>query len=170
MKTPFRMVILGALGCGKTHYMLKMLEEDYMNHFDYIFMLCLMLEDNKTYQNWKYLYVFVIACEHHEVDNSLQMIVNFVKNTNSFIILDNCAASQSVKNRTSQLIKLAFHGRHKGFSTIVSTQQLTSIAKGYRENMSKLVTFYNPDADDKYIIFRKYMRHVENEEKDEKKN
>jgi hypothetical protein len=31
-----------------------------------------------------------------------------------------------------------------GISTIVLTQHLTSIAKPYRENISKLVTFYNP--------------------------
>ena len=86
-------------------------------------------------QDWKYLKdpdVFAIACDHDKVENTLQEIVKFAKNTNSLVILDDCAASQSVKNRTSELVKLAFHGRHIGLSTIVITQQLTSIAKPYR--------------------------------------
>ena len=160
METPFHMIILGMTACGKTHYLLKMLEEDYKGHFDYIFIVCPTLEDNKAYQNWKYLDdpdVFPIACEHDEVDDKLQTIVKLAKNTNSLMILDDCASSQSVKNRTSELVKLAFHGRHKGFSTIVITQQLTSITKPYRENISKIVTFYNPDSEDEQVLFSKYM-------------
>ena len=143
MKTPFHMIIVGMTACGETHYLLKMLEEEYKNHFDYIFIVCPTLEDNKTYQNWKYLEdpdVFVIACDHDKVEEILREIVKFAKNTNSLIILDDCAASKDVKNRTSELVKLAFSGRHIGLSTIVITQQLTSIAKPYRMNISKLVT------------------------------
>ena len=122
MEIPFHMIITGMTACGKTHYLLKMLEEDYKGHFDYIFIVCPTFEDNKTYQNWKYLAdsdVFPIACEHDEVENKLQTIVKLAKNTNSLIILDDCASSRSVKNRTSELVKLAFHGRHIGLSTIV---------------------------------------------------
>ena len=87
-----------------------------------------------------------------------------VKNTNSLTILDDCASSQSVKNRTSELVKLAFHGRHIGFSTIVITQQLTSITKPYKENLSKIVTFYIPAAEDEQVLFRKYMANVKNKD------
>ena len=106
------MIILGMTACGKTHYLLKMLEEDYKGDFDYIFIMCPTLEDNKTYQNWKYLDdpdVFPIACEHDEVDDKLKTIVKLASNTYSLIILDDCAASRTVKNRTSELVNLAFH-------------------------------------------------------------
>ena len=52
MKTPFHMIIVGMKACGKTHYLLEMLEEEYKNNFDYIFIVCPTLQDNKTYQNW----------------------------------------------------------------------------------------------------------------------
>ena len=122
--------------------------------------MCPTFEDNKTYQNWKYLAdpdVFPIACEHDEVENKLQTIVKFAKNTNSLIILDDCASSQSVKNRTSELVKLAFHGRHIGLSTIVITQQLISIAKPYRMNISKLIIFYSGRKDDRRDIFENHL-------------
>ena len=99
--------------CGKTHYLLEMLEKEYKNHFDYIFIVCPTLEDNKTYQNWKYLEdpdVFELPCDHDKVEEILKDIKNFAKNTNSLIILDDCAASKDVKNRTSELVKLGFTG------------------------------------------------------------
>ena len=93
-------------------------------------------------------------------------IVAYARGTNSLIILDDCAASKDVKNRTSELVKLAFSGRHIGLSTIVVTQQLTSIAKPYRMNISKLVTFYNAcrDNNTKYI-FNNYLSIEKDEEK-----
>ena len=101
------MIIVGMTACGKTHYLLEMLEKEYKNHFDYIFIVCPTLEDNKTYQNWKYLKdfdVFKLPCHHNEVEEILRQIVTFAKNTNSLVILDDCAASKDVKNRTSELV------------------------------------------------------------------
>jgi hypothetical protein len=42
-------------------------------------------------------------------------------------------------------------------STIVITQQMTSITKPYRQNISKLVTFYNPNRQDMKIILDEYL-------------
>ena len=84
MNTPFHMIIVGMTACGKTHYLLEMLEQDYKNHFDYISIICPTLGGNKTYQNWKYLNdpdVFELACAHDDVEKILQDIVNFAKNT-----------------------------------------------------------------------------------------
>lgn len=160
METPFNMIILGMTGCGKTYYLLKMLEEDYHKHFDYIFLICPTFKDNKTYQNWKYLKdpdIFALPCDQDDVEYYLRQVTYVADGTNSLIILDDCASSESVKKRTSELVRLGFSRRHKGFSTIVITQQLTSIAKPYREQISKIVSFYNPDAEDEQVLFRKYM-------------
>lgn len=144
--------------CGKTHYLLKMLQQEYKNHFDYIFVVCPTFKYNKTYQNWKYLNdpdVFAIACDIDKVEETIRGIVEFASEKNSLVILDDCASSESTKKRTSELVKLAFFGRHRGFSTIVISQQLTSVAKPYREQISKIVSFFNADAEDEQIIFKK---------------
>ena len=70
-----------------------------------------------------------------------------------------------MKNRTSELVKPAFHGRHIGLSTIVITQQLTSIAKPYRMNVSKAVFFYTARKDDRRDIFENYLCVEKQEEK-----
>ena len=95
MGTQFHMLIAGMAACGKTHYLLKMLEEDFKEYFDYVFIVCPTLLENSTYQNWKYLredpVVFALPCDHDKVDSYLETIVKFAKGTNSLMILDNCA-------------------------------------------------------------------------------
>ncbi len=123
-------MIVGMTGCGKTYYLLNMLARDYMRHFDYIFFICPTYFWNHTYQNWEYkdsAKFYPIPCDQNSVDDFLKYIVNNFKGTNSLIILDDCAASQTVKNRVSELVKLAFSARHYGLSTIVITQQMTTV-------------------------------------------
>ena len=166
---PFNMIIVGKTGCGKTKYLLDMLEEDYMGVFDYIFLICPTFKNNKTYRSWKYEsdedYI-VIPCSQKHVDYWLDYVVQSYEGNNSLIILDDCAGGNSVKSRTSELVKLGFSARHYGFSMIVITQQLTSIAKAYRDNMTKLVTFYNPRKKDMQEIFDDYLGGVTKEEED----
>ena len=112
-----------------------------------MFFVCPTFLENKTYQEWKYLKdpdAFAVPCDHDYVETILETIVGFAKGTNSLIVLDDCASSQTVKNRASELVTLTFHGRHIGLSTTVVTQQLTSIAKPYRMNVSKWCSFTPP--------------------------
>ena len=154
------MIIVGMTCCGKTKYILDMLEKEFYKHFDYIFLICPTFEWNKTYENWKYDrdedYI-MIPCDQHYVESYLKYVVNYAAGTNSLIILDDCASVKFVKNRTSELVKLAFSSRHFNLSTIIITQQLTSIAKPYMENISKLVTFYNPNRKDMAEIIDEYL-------------
>ena len=158
--SPFNMLIVGKTACGKTKYLLDMLEEEYKGFFEYIFLICPTFEYNKTYRCWKYEKdedYMVIPCDQDHVEYWLEYVTKNYKGTNSLIILDDCASGKSVKNRTGVLVKLAYSARHYGFSTIVITQQLTSIAKAYRENISKLVTFYNPNKKDMQEMFNDFL-------------
>ena len=170
MESPFNMIICGMTNCGKTYYLLNMLETQFNKHFDYIILICPTFSWNETYQQWKYIKdsdLFAIECDQDKVDKILHIVQEIFKGTNSLIILDDCASSQDVKNRTSELVKLAFSARHFGLSTIVITQQLNSISKPYRDNVARVVTFYNPDEDDMNVIFRRYLGHSS---KSERKN
>jgi len=86
--------------------------------------------------------------------NDWLKLISFVfDGTNSLIILDDCAASRDVKQRTNELVNLAFSARHRGISAWVITQQMTSIAKTFRENIAALVLFYTPSLIDMKIVF-----------------
>ena len=162
METPFNMIICGMTNYGKTFYLLNMLGKQFNKHFDYIISICPTFSYNKTYQEWKYIKdsdLFAIECDQDKVDKIRHIVQEIFKGTNSLIILDDCASSQDVKNRTSELVKLAFSARHYSLSTIVITQQLTSISKPYRDNVARVISFYNPDEDDMNVIFRRYLGH-----------
>ena len=81
------------------------------------------------------------------------------------MILDDCAVSGDVKRRTSGLVDLAFSGRHIGISLWVLTQQLTSIAKPFRENLGCIVAFHNPDKDSTDKLFSSFGSGNDREQK-----
>ena len=73
MESPFNMIIVGMTNCGKTFYLLNMLENEYKNHFDFW---------NKTYQEWRYIDdedVIPIECDHDNVDKFLHIIPRSTK-------------------------------------------------------------------------------------------
>ena len=162
------MIICGMTSSGKTYHLTKMLEKYFMNHFDFIILICPTFSWNKTYQQWKYIKdpdLVTTECEQKHVNKILHVIQIIFMGTNSLIILDDCASSQDVKNRTGEIVKLAFSARHYGLSTIVITQQLTSISKPYRDTISGVVSFYNPNQDDMKVIFHSYLGHTSKSER-----
>ena len=62
-----------------------------------------------------------------------------------------------MKSQTSELVKLGFLGRHHGIDTIVLIQQLTSIAKAYRENLTFLIAFHMPGKRDVKVIVDDFL-------------
>ena len=46
---PFNAIISGCTNCGKTHFILDMLETYYRHHFENIIIFCPTFEHNKTY-------------------------------------------------------------------------------------------------------------------------
>ena len=100
--------------------------------------------------------VYVLICEQHQVEIWLKLASFAFEGLKTLIVLDDCAASKDVKGRTGELVKLGFSARHAGISVWVLTQQLSSIAKPFRENMATIVLFYTPSAKTTKAIFEEY--------------
>ena len=97
----------------------------HMNQFDFIILICPTFEYNITYKIWNYLShpdFLAIQCDQDNVDIILNHVSDVYKGTNSIIILDDCASSKNLKNRTSEIVKLGFSARHYRLSTIIITQ------------------------------------------------
>ena len=71
-------------------------------------------------------------------------------------IFHNCAASKDVKGRTGELGALGFSARHANISVCVLTQELSNIAKPFRESVAELVLFYPPSGKTTKAIFEKH--------------
>ena len=100
----------------------------------------------------------------HEIEGWLKLARYFFEKTNTLYVLDDCAASKDVKGRTSQLVNLGFCARHDGISVWVLTQQITSIAKPFRENVAAIVLFYTPLGKTTKAIFEDYAGEITHDE------
>ena len=109
-------------------------------------------------------HIVVIACLQHEIEDWLRVASYFFAGTNTLFVLDDCAASKDVKGRTGQLVNLGFSARHDGISVWVLTQQITSIAKPYRDNIAAIVLFYTPSSKTTKAIFEDYAGELTHEE------
>ena len=157
-KLPFNALIVGPTNSGKTQYLLNQLRGPFRGKFDYIVLLCPTFVKNTTYARFvdRDPHIFVIVCLQHEIEDWLKLASFFFAGTNTLFILDDCAASKDVKGRTSQLVNLGFSARHDGISVWVLTQQITSIAKPFRENVAAIVLFYTPSSKTTKAIFEDY--------------
>ena len=156
---------------GKTHYVLDLLESQYKNKFDYVFIVCPTFHYNKTYLERKFIYddqdvvPLILGDKLNEV---LEELFNRYKDQSeqTLIIIDDCANLYDAKLKATALTKLAFHGRHANISTWILTQKYNAIVKDFRENISMLVLFYDKDKESREAAFNENDIGLSREEKD----
>ena len=137
---------------------MNQLSGPFRGKFDYILLICPTFAHNRTLYRFaeKDPRLGVIICKQHQVETWLKLASFAFEGDNTLIILDDCASSKDVKNRTGELVKLAFSARHVGISVWVMAQQLSSIAKPFRENVAAIVIFYMPSTKTRKAIFEEY--------------
>ena len=111
MQTPFNMIVVGFTSCGKTHYLLRLLETEYKNQFENIFLLCPTFVHNKTYQEWKFVNdddVIVVPCDQDEVECYLKKVTSYAEGTNSLIVIGQLCklASRKEPNERTRQIRI----------------------------------------------------------------
>ena len=155
---PFNALIVGPTNCGKTQLLVNQLCGPFCGKFDYVVLICPTFAYNKTLYRFaeRDPLLYVIICEQQQVEIWLKAVSIYFEGANTLIVLDDCAASKDVKGRTGELVKLGFSARHAGISVWVLTQQLSSIAKPFRENVAAIVLFYTPSAKTTKAIFEEY--------------
>ena len=141
---PFNELIIGPTNSSKTQFLVYQLCGPFCGKVDYIVLMCPTFAYNRTLYRFadRDPRLYVIICEQHQVEIILKLASLAFEGTNTLILLDDCAASKDVKGRTGKLVKLGFSARHAGISVWVLTQQLSSIAKLFRENVSAIVFFF----------------------------
>ena len=161
-KLPFNALIIGQTNLGKMQYLVNQLRGPFRGKFDYIVLFCPTFVKNATYNRFvdKDSRIFVVVCLQHEIEGWLKLASYFFEKTNTLFVLDDCAASKDVKGRTSQLVNLGFSARHDGISVWVLTQQITSIAKPFRENVAAIVLFYTRSGKTTKAIFEDYAGEI----------
>lgn len=170
MDKPFNMLVCGITGCGKTFYVLDLLENEFKHKFDYIIIICPTFLYNKTY-NRKFILkddcVIIITVDKN-LNEELKKIITIYKDKSeqTLIIIDDCANLYDAKLKATSLTELAFHGRHFNISTWVITQKYNAIVKDFRQNVKNLVLFYDKDKKSREAAFEENDIGITKEEKE----
>ena len=162
----FNALIVGPTNSGKRQFLVNQLCGPFCGRFDYVVLICPTFVYNKTLYRFaeRDPRLYVIICEQHQVEFWLKVASFSFEGANTLIVLDDCAASKDVKGRTGELVKLGFSARHAGISVWVLTQQVSSIAKPFRENVAAIVMFYTPSAKTTKAIFEEYAGELSHDE------
>ena len=163
-KVPFHCIITGPTNCGKTEYLISQLRDAYRNVFEYIVLICPTYAKNKTYKGFAHgdPRFIVISPDNNpdEINDILEDVEEVFGSDSSkrstLVILDDCAFTKDLKQRSNKFISLAFSGRHQNISLWVLTQQLTAIAKPFRENVACIISFFTPNRVANQTLFDEY--------------
>ena len=141
MTEPHTSLFVAPTGVGKTHLALDLLEWEYLNHFDFIIIICLTLEHNETYKSGNWLetdpYGFKI-----KPDNLLYYWIekwsNDLAGSKTLLLIDDIIADETLNKRRNALLRLAISGRHKGHLLWLLMQSYTAVPLNIRKQAKRL--------------------------------
>ena len=96
-------MFVGCTACGKTEYLLKLLETDYKNHFEFIVILCPTILDNKTYLSRKWILddknVFIVCDVEGKLNEWIKLFTDTLKDHQTLFIIDDCSAEGKINKK-----------------------------------------------------------------------
>ena len=116
MKEPHTALFVAPTGVGKTHLALNLLENEFRNHFDFIVIICPMLENNEMNKSrdWVWNDPDVIPIES---DNNLYYLIEKISNlltgSKTLFLIDDIIADEALNKRRQPLLELAISGHHR---------------------------------------------------------
>ena len=117
LKFPHSAMFVGVTACGKTEFLLKLLETVYKNHFEFIVILCPTILDNKTYLSRKWIFddknVFIVCDLEGKLNEWIKFFKSALKGHQTLFIIDDCSAEGEINKKRDALSELAFSGRHR---------------------------------------------------------
>ena len=156
---PHCAIICGQTGCGKTEFVLDLLEGRYRSVFKHIVILCPTIQWNKAYKNREWIgdvrkpktkniiIVNPLINGEEKLQELLRMFFNKYAGSTTLYIIDDCSATKELTKKKDMLSELAFSGRHAEQSVWVISQRYNSVLKDLREQTKWLCMFYTKDRD-----------------------
>ena len=143
-------IICGQTGCGKTVFILDLLEGPYRDVFQHIVILCPTVRHNKTYQNCAWVWtdpeVFIVD-PGERLHDYVRAFYQIFQGEPTLYIIDDCAAMKALTKKKDMLSELAFSGRHAKQSVWVLTQKFNAVLTDLREQTRWVALFHCKDRD-----------------------
>ena len=150
-KEPHTALFIAPTGVGKTHLALNLLKIEYRNHFDFIVIICPMLEYNETYksQGWFWNDPDVIPIE---LDNNLYYLIEKISKlltgSKTLFLIDDIITDEALDKRRQPLLPLAKSGHHRQHSLWLLTQSYTAVPNNIRRQAKMLYVWYPKNRTD----------------------
>ena len=133
IKKPHTSIFIGQTGCGKTHLVLELIENQYNNRFDYIVIICPTLrENNKTYhakewiKNDDNVWLVDPKSNLYQWIKKLSELLRFLE---VLFIIDDIIAKERLDKRRQSLLELFISRSHRGHYSWSLTQSYSAIPK-----------------------------------------
>ena len=143
MKEPHTALFVAPTGVGKMHLALNLLQNEYRNHFDFIVIICPMLEHNETYKSrgWVWNDPDVIPIEPgNNLYHLIEKISKMLSGSKTLFLIDDIIADEALDKHHQPLLDLAISGRLRGHSLWLLTQSYIAIPNNIRRQ-AKCFTF-----------------------------
>jgi Poxvirus A32 protein len=150
---PHSAIIAGMTDCGKTKFVLDLLEKQYRDAFANIIILCPTVARNQTYLSRSWLWHGPRSSNVHIVDprerlhDYLRVLYGIFAGQPTLYLIDDMAASKALTKKKDMLSELAFSGRHAQQSVWVLTQRYNAVLKDLREQTKWVALFHCKDRD-----------------------
>ena len=108
MKEPHTALFVAPTGVGKTHLALSLLENEYINHFDFIVIICPTLRYNSTYKSrgWVWNDPDVIPIEPgNQLYYLIEKISNLLAGDKTLFLIDDIIANETLDKRCQTLLE-----------------------------------------------------------------
>ena len=103
-KFPHCGMIVGVTACGKTEFLLRLLETEYKNHFEFTVILCPMILDSKTYLSGKWILdnknVYIVCDVEGKLNEWIRLFKDTLKGYQTLFIVDDCSAEGEINKET----------------------------------------------------------------------
>ena len=151
LKFPNSAMFVGVTACGKTEFLLRLLETIYKSHFEFMVILCPTILDNKMYLSWKWIFddknVFIVCDVEGKFNEWIRLFKSALKSQQTLFIINDCSAEGELNKKRDALSELAFSGHHRNHSLWVLMQKYNLVFKDIREQIKWLCLFFTKDRD-----------------------
>ena len=158
IKDPHTTIFTGPTGCGKSHFVLDLIEKEYNKHFGYFKIICPTFRWNKTYHSKDWIKnddkVWLIEPK----DKLYQWIEKFsqlLAHSETLFINDDTIAVESLDKRRQSLLELVISGRHRNHYLFLLTQSYFAIPKNLRRQAKAIFAWYPKERADLKMIHDK---------------
>ena len=111
-------MFVGVTACGKTEFLLRLLETEYKRHFEFMVILCPTILDNKTYLSRKWILddknVFIVCDMKGKLNEWIKLFKSTLKGYQTLFIIDDCSAEGEINK--SKFLKSCLRGRLQGIT------------------------------------------------------